>query len=302
MLSQTIQDIEIIVVNDSGQGVEPLLLQLDAGRGLIASIRGARNLGRGGVRNLGLQIAKGKYIGYLDDDDYYYPNHLERLLNFISTSGRKVVYSDSLNAIQQMQEGRWVTVKTQLIYSRDFDPDLMLIENYIPTLCFLHERECLNRCGLFDEKLKSHEDWDLWIRLSRDFDFYHLKEITSEYTTRIAANADQSTTDVNADFVETQEYIYKKYESFVATRPDIKQRQDETNARLRANYEIIRSEKIRAFINAIMDAVDAGDYKKAYQVYTQNPGLHQIKGFEKELNHLNLLMQKIQQVFGAKRG
>lgn len=300
VLAQTIDEVEIIVVNDSGIGVEPLLLELDAGRGKITSIRAARNGGRGAVRNLGLKIAKGRFIGYLDDDDYFYPTHLERLLQHLKATGGKAVYADSLNAIQEMRDGQWVTVRTQLMYSRDFDPDLMLIENYIPTLCFLHERECLEHTGYFDEKLHSHEDWDMWIRLSRHYPLHHLKEVTSEYTTRITPNTDQSTTDINADFVETQQYIYSKYAQYVVNRPDIKQRQEETNSRLSASYEIIRTEKIRKFIDAIMTSVEKGDYSQALQFYQQNNALHKIKGFEKELGHLSLLMQKVQNMLSKK--
>jgi GT2 family glycosyltransferase/predicted Zn-dependent protease len=48
----------------------------------------------------------------------------------------------------------------------------------------MHESACLDEVGLFDESLMAHEDWDLWIRMSRKFKFGHIKKFTCEFTWR----------------------------------------------------------------------------------------------------------------------
>jgi glycosyltransferase involved in cell wall biosynthesis len=294
--AQTLPNVEIIVVNDCGVPVDELLQKLDNGRHQVLSIRAAHNLGRGGVRNLGLKLASGKYVAYLDDDDYYYPQHLDVLYRFILEKSAKVVYTDSLNAIQEMRGSQWITVRTNLMYSSDFDMSKMLVENYIPTLCILHERSCLEKTGLFDESLRSHEDWDMWIRLMYHFTPVHLAQVTSEYTTRINNQQGQSTTDVNADFYETQRYIYGKYAEWVKDKPEIKRQQESASSKLLVSYEYLRSHLVVDFIQNIMGFVDKGDYAKALGYYEDNTHCHKIKGFEKELEQIHSLMEKVKNI------
>ena len=48
----------------------------------------------------------------------------------------------------------------------------------------MHEKACIEKVGMFDETLGSHEDWDLWMRMSREFQFAHIKKITCEFSWR----------------------------------------------------------------------------------------------------------------------
>jgi|GEM_PF-3529358 len=297
---QSYPQVEIVVVNDAGSPVEALLHDWDAGRNQILSIRSAKNLGRGGVRNLGLKLAHGQYIAYLDDDDYYYPEHLATLYQFLQQQSAQVVYTDSLNAIQEMRSGQWYTLQTQLLYSSDFDADRMLVENYIPTLCILHERSCLDTTGLFDESLRSHEDWDMWIRLTHHFAPIHLAQVTSEFTTRTNFQSGQSTTDVNADFLETQGYIYAKYATWVENRPDIRKKQEEVAHNLQVAYDYQRSHLVVDFMNTIMGFADKGEFARALEYYQNNPQCHNIKGYEPELERIQTMMQKVEQLLARK--
>ena len=106
-------------------------------------------------------------------------------------------------------DGKYVIVKRSIQFSDDFDRDMMLVKNFIPVLCLMHHRSCLERTGLFDETLKAHEDWDLWIRMSREHDFAHIKKLTCEYTRR--DDGSNITTAIRADFRRTMEIIYERY-------------------------------------------------------------------------------------------
>ena len=181
---QTYQNYEIIVVNDAGMDVEnvvPLLTR----NGNITYIKHSKNKGLAAARNTGIKAAKGKYIAYLDDDDIFYEDHVETLVNFLENSDYKVAYTDAYRAHQEKENGQFITKKKDVPYSFDFDYDRILTGNFIPVLCIMHEKACIERVGMFDETLRSHEDWDLWMRMSREFQFAHIKKITCEFSWRL---------------------------------------------------------------------------------------------------------------------
>lgn len=211
VLAQTFPDVEIIVVNDGGTDVQEVLDRINS-KSNIAYIRHDRNQERSAARNTGIRTARGKYIAYLDDDDMYYPNHVQTLVEFLENSEYKVAYTDAVMAQQEKQNGKYVTINHSVPYSFDFDYDKILVGNFIPMLCLMHEKNCLDKTGLFDVNLGTHEDWDLLIRLSRSFKIAHIKETTCEFTRR-----DDSTTTTSknrADFVRTREIIHSKYSQY----------------------------------------------------------------------------------------
>ena len=75
----------------------------------------------------------------------------------------------------------WRQVERRLPYSRDFDPDLLLFDNYIPFNTVLVERELLLEAGPLDHSLPFFEDWELLIRLASLAPFHHLPQVTCEY-------------------------------------------------------------------------------------------------------------------------
>ena len=106
-------------------------------------------------------------------------------------------------------DGKYLIVKRTVPFSNDFDRDMMLVKNFIPVLCLMHHRSCLETTGLFDETLKTHEDWDLWIRMSREHNFAHIKKLTCEYTVR--ADGSNITSAIRADFRRSMEAIHQRY-------------------------------------------------------------------------------------------
>lgn len=221
ILDQTFQNFEIIIVNDAGQDISCFAQSFDSQK--IICISHEFNKGLAAARNTGIRAAKGKYIAYLDDDDIYYPEHLETLVSFLENNNYKVAYTDSYRAYQQVVDGNYAVVRRDLLLSKDFDFDQILVDNFIPVLCVMHEKSCIEECGQFDETLKRHEDWDLWIRVSEKFPFVHLPVITSEYTSRDDCSA--MTTGTLPMFLTTYLKIYEKYRYLTAHRPEILTRQ-----------------------------------------------------------------------------
>jgi GT2 family glycosyltransferase/glycosyltransferase involved in cell wall biosynthesis len=222
LLNQTYRNLEILIVNDGGEGIEKLIDSLDKDH-KITYIKHSRNLERSAARNTALKLARGDYVAYLDDDDIFYPNHLEILVNFLESSTYRVAYTDAYQAIQQREKDTYVTIKKDVLYSFDFDREALLIDNYIPLLCIMHERSLLKEVGLFDESLNVLEDLDLLIRLAQKYDFGHIKELTCEF--RMRTDYTNTTSARKKDFLEAHKYIYQKYAGLTQGRVDIRQRQ-----------------------------------------------------------------------------
>ena len=223
ILGQTYQDFEIIVINDAGCDVESELVGLNVA-GRISYVRHAVNRGLAAARNTGLKLARGKYIAYLDDDDRYLPDHLETLVRFLETHNERVAYTDAWRVHEQRQEDQYVETKRDVPYSYDFDATRLLISNYFPVLTVMHERACLEAVGVFDESLTSHEDWDLWIRISRRYPFKHLKKVTAEFTWR--TDGSSMTSSRRPDFSRTAALIYGKHREISTEIPGVRAMQD----------------------------------------------------------------------------
>ncbi len=182
IFGQTYQYYEVIVINDGGSDVRQLFEGLTNDN--IRCLQHDTNRGLPAARNKGIKAARGKYIAYLDDDDLFYPDHLETLVNFLESTEYQVAYTDAHRTYQEMRNGKYVTIKKEVPYSFEFDYERILRENFIPVLCVMHRRSCLDNVGLFDETLQSLEDWDLWMRMSRIFQFAHIPLVTCSVSWR----------------------------------------------------------------------------------------------------------------------
>jgi glycosyltransferase involved in cell wall biosynthesis len=218
VLGQTFTAFEAIIVNDGGVDVSKLLKTLDDHR--IVHIRHEKNKGLAATRNTGIRAARGKYIAYLDDDDEFYPDHIQTLVDELENSNFKAAYTDGEKCLYEERTGELFLSSKFVEHSSEFDPLRILAQNYIPVLCMMHEKSCLDHIGLFDETMSVHEDWDLWARLSRHYPFTHVKKTTCSY--KIILNAKKNlTTSKQLDFVRTMQKIYRKHYNTTKTIPQI---------------------------------------------------------------------------------
>ncbi len=210
ILAQTLQNFEIIVINDAGEDVRERVERLDS---RVRYISHSANSGLAATRNTGVKAARGKYIAYLDDDDIYLPHHLATLVTALEKNDAKVAYSIANRAWQREVDGTWVTERRDTPYARAFDGEAIVLSNYIPVLCVMHARSCFERVEPFDPYLKRTEDWDLWIRMSRVFPFLFVPEVTCEFSWRSDGTSMTSTGRISFDWAELN--IYWKCREFV---------------------------------------------------------------------------------------
>lgn len=236
VLRQSLRNFEIIIVNDGGEPIEKIIKEVAPES---VYVRHDRNRGLAAARNTGLRLARGKYVAYLDDDDRFLPHHLKTTISFLENTNSHVVYTDAYRVYEDMSNGVYAEIKRDVPYSYDFDKDRILVENFIPVLCVVHRRTCLDDVGFFDENLPVLEDWDLWIRMSRKYRFHHLRRITVEFTWR--NDGSSMTSSRRIDFIKYNSVIYKKYERYSSTKPHVLENQLN---RLRSFREFI--EKLEA--------------------------------------------------------
>ncbi|HEY0513828.1 MAG TPA: PIG-L family deacetylase [Thermoanaerobaculia bacterium] len=175
---------EVVLVNDGG---EPPAVP--AGYPLpVVRLDLAGNRGRAAAAEAGIAAATGDFVAFLDDDDLAAPEHLATLAGLVSAAGVRVAYTDAAVAVYELDAGAdadadtgWVCRERRLPYSRDFDPDVLLIDNYIPFNTLLIERSLFAAAGPFDPSLPFFEDWEFLIRLSGLTPFHHLARVTCEY-------------------------------------------------------------------------------------------------------------------------
>ncbi|MFN3531094.1 MAG: glycosyltransferase [Candidatus Brocadia sp.] len=213
--SQTYKRIEVIVVNDAGENVLTLV-ETFRERLSIKYLAHNENRGLAAARNTAIKHASGKYIAYLDDDDIFFPDHIETALKILTNTNYKVVYTDAYRAHQIKCGETYRVISKDIPYSVDYVKGIFYTTNITPILCIVHDRSCFNEVGMFDESLPVLEDWDLWIRMSEKYDFYHIKQVTCEFTWR--TDGTSMTNSKPNEFARVRELIYKKnYKRFLKT-------------------------------------------------------------------------------------
>jgi len=170
--------VEVVLVNDGGT---PPSVADDFPFPVVA-VNLPQNAGRAAAANAGLEKARGEWIAFLDDDDIAEPEHLATLAGLSNAAGTRVVYTDAAVGVYELHPDiGWHEVARRLPYSRNFDPELLLFDNYIPFNTLLIERSLFDEIGPFDTELPFFEDWDFLIRLAATAPFHHLPQVTAEY-------------------------------------------------------------------------------------------------------------------------
>jgi GT2 family glycosyltransferase len=181
--AQTYRPIEVVLVNDGGCSLDIGEIETILSDVRLNYIRLEQNVGRARAGNIGLENARGEYIGFLDDDDEFYPDHLIVLAGKLSNSTLNIAYTEAeVVFVDILGEGEITEKFKYVFYSQDFSPEMLLIQNYIPFMCLLFRRSVFNSNTVrFDESFEIFEDWKILIKLSEKYWFEHIKKVTARY-------------------------------------------------------------------------------------------------------------------------
>ncbi len=181
--AQTYRPLEVVLVNDGGCDLDIEELRTVLGEVSLKYIRLEKNTGRAHAGNVGIENAKGQYIGFLDDDDEFYPDHVSALTAQLKNTGYKIAYSDSeiVFGSYNFETMEFTETDRRIFFARDFSLKDLLIENYIPLITILFHRDVLSAEKGFDEGFEAYEDWDLLIRCGQLCSFHHVGKVTAKY-------------------------------------------------------------------------------------------------------------------------
>lgn len=168
VLEQTLLPDEIIVVDDGSTDAGPVIVREMGQRHPIRLIN-KPNGGQSTARNLGVEHAHGDLIAFLDQDDVWYPNHLETLVKpFLEPSTVEIgwTYSD-LDEINERGElvTRGVLARTGAEHPKRDLAGCLRHDMFVLPSASLISRRAFRQVGGFDERLSGYEDDDLFLRL-----------------------------------------------------------------------------------------------------------------------------------------
>ncbi|MEP6471785.1 MAG: PIG-L family deacetylase [Acidobacteriota bacterium] len=210
--AQTARPMRVVIVNDGGGSVcsvaEPFREAFEISLEELPERRG-----RSAAANHGVEMAREDLVGFLDDDDRCFPDHFERLIAAHRSGPQPVVYSDAVTVQYRWEGDEWKPGPRTLQYSLDFDPDYLLLANYIPLHTLLLPRALYRKLGGFDTSLDYSEDWDFLIRASFETAFRHVRAVTCEYRVFEEPGDASHAKAGSAGFQAARRQIYERYAS-----------------------------------------------------------------------------------------
>ena len=163
VLQQTCQDFDLWVIDDGSTDATQEALEPFAGR---LNYCYQANQGTCVARNTGIQNSNGRYIAFLDSDDHWLPDKLAVIEEAIQAHPEVGVFYSSVTNVDEDGRILWEVHAREVhgsAYIEMLKADFMVLSSVVV------KRECLKETGLFDAALKMSEDWDLLIRLARQY-------------------------------------------------------------------------------------------------------------------------------------
>ncbi|WP_339502571.1 glycosyltransferase [Pseudomonas silesiensis] len=186
VLNQTYPNIELIVVEDGGETMKELVAEFQKE---ARSIRfyGLDKVGRSVTGNHGLEMAKGTYCMFLDDDDLLFSDHVEVLVAALAKDRDAVAaYSLAMEVGTVIApDGRYTEVSHEMpsYFKQEYDYNILLDHNFIPIQSLLFLRDLYLQRGGFETDMSNLEDWNLWLRYGYGNVFTYVPKTTSLFRT-----------------------------------------------------------------------------------------------------------------------
>ena len=182
-LAQTYKYKEVIVIDDGSTDGTYTYLDKIYGNQII--LRKTRQSGVSKARNVAIKIAKGEWLSFLDSDDFFHIDKIEKQLSFLNKNPRfEIAHSDEI----WYKNG--IKIKPKKLYRKEggyiFEKSVRLCSISIST-AIIH-KNIFDKIGVFDENMEACEDYDFWLRVTAKYEVLFLDEYL---TVKFSGHEDQ---------------------------------------------------------------------------------------------------------------
>jgi glycosyltransferase involved in cell wall biosynthesis len=165
IVNQSIEVKEIIVVDDCSDNSEKIT-KICSMYNTVKYIRNNNNIGLAGSRNVGIWAVKSNIIAFLDADDQFHRHKLEIQLKYLRPNN--VVSTDAQNILQNLPFNSNANFKKNISIKVFSSPFQNLFFNRLVGSSLIAYASTLKKINGYDAKLRSAEDFDLWIKLLQE--------------------------------------------------------------------------------------------------------------------------------------
>ena len=179
VLNQTYKSIEIIVVDDNDEDSiyrkenEQKLKKYVAMKKIIY-IKHKKNLNGANARNTGINNSKGTYITFLDDDDYFLPTRIERLVSLLKSNKS---YDGAYSSVIFEDRNGIITNLFHANYNENLQQMVLAGRGFFGTGSnMFFRRSIIDKIGLFDGNFKRHQDFEYMVRFLQVYKILNVDE------------------------------------------------------------------------------------------------------------------------------
>lgn len=173
---QSYPNIEVVVLNAGGGLHQPL--SENCGRYPLLFLDSDTPVPRSCAANRLLDTVTGDYAIFLDDDDWFQPDHVARLAQAIRQDAQAPAAATGVE-YGRLNDDRW---QVEHVFNGEYNPERLLMENYLPIHAVLLRVPLVRQAGCrFDEARSLYEDWDFWLQLSEIGPFLHAAGVSACY-------------------------------------------------------------------------------------------------------------------------
>ncbi len=201
VLAQTYQNWEMLIMNDVSTDNSLAIVSVYAKKDeRIKIVNTEKNVGVVKGRNFLIDLASGKYIAFLDADDYWHNEKLEKQIKFMKEKNASISCTEYTRVKENEEKINDVIIKEEISYND------MLKNNYLGCLTVIYDAEKIGK--RYFKELEKNEDYVLWLEIVKDVNtIYGLKENLAYY--RVLDNS-RSSNKVKTAKVRWE--IYRKIE------------------------------------------------------------------------------------------
>ncbi len=186
LLNQTYKNFEVVVCEDGENPCSKYVIDAFADKLNIVYFAMNESAGRCLTANKGIEIAKGEYINLLDDDDFFYPDHLEVVVSNIQKNKNCKMFVTGSVAIElDSHVGRSICfsqINPRNVMPQKIDLLSMVADNRMPIQAVTFHKSLAKDYGVFDNTfIDGYEDWELWTRYIAQTKCTIIEKATSLY-------------------------------------------------------------------------------------------------------------------------